>query len=310
MHPSPVFLKILFAGLALLCLSPWVDPPLALGLGLVVALLGWRPEALDKRLSTWTLQGAVVGLGFGMQAAEVLALGWRGLALTGGSLVLTLALGWALGRWLQVPARLSWLLGCGTAICGGSAIAAMAPVIDASDEDKTLALGTVFLLNAIALFAFPWLGAALQLSQQAFGIWAALAIHDTSAVVGAAARYGPEALQLATALKLQRALWIVPLTVAVAAWLHRPGQRVQIPWFMGLFVLAVGLRSLGDAGGLFPMLALGARHVLTLALFLTGANLDRQLFQRLSPRPVCLGLLLWLSVASASLAVSLWFAPV
>lgn len=307
MKPPPVVSVLLFCSLALLCLTPWVSPPLALALGLGVALLGVRPAALDKRLSTWTLQLAVVGLGFGMQAGEVLALGWGGLLLTGGSLVLTLAVGWSLGRWLHVPARLSWLLGCGTGICGGSAIAAMAPVIDASDEDKTLALGTVFLLNAVALFVFPLVGGVLQLSQQAFGIWAALAIHDTSAVVGAAARYGPEALQLATALKLQRALWILPLSLGVAAWLHRPGQRVQIPWFIGLFVLAVGLRSFGEAGGLFPLLALGARHLLTLALFLTGANLDRQLFQRLSPRPVCLGVLLWLGVASGSLVVSLWF---
>jgi uncharacterized integral membrane protein (TIGR00698 family) len=297
--------KIVFWLLLLACLTPWVTPPFALLLGLLASLGLIHPfRARNKQVSTWLLQIAIIGLGFGMPAREVLTVGPQAVALTVVSLALTLGLGWLLGRIFKVPAKLAYLLSVGTAICGGSAIAAVAPVIAADETDISLALATVFLLNALALFLFPWVGEALQLTQAQFGLWAALAIHDTSSVVGAGARFGEEALRIATAVKLQRALWIVPLTL-VSAWaLRRKDAPIKWPWFIGGFVLAVLAHTLwGDAGGLFPLMAKGAKQLMTVTLFLIGAGLTREMLMRLSVRPLVMGATLWLVVSGAALWV-------
>jgi uncharacterized membrane protein YadS len=236
-----------------------------------------------------------------MAANQVFAIGWRPLLLTAVAIAATLGLSAALGRWLRLSPTLSALIGAGTAICGGSAIAALAPVLEADEHDSTVALGSVFLLNALGLFLFPLLGQQLGLSQAQFGLWAALAIHDTSSVVGAAARFGTEALQIATLVKLQRALWIVPLTLG-AAWWFKKKQRPKWPWFIAGFALAVGARSLwGDPLGLCSGLALVGRRGLTVALFLVGAGFNRQLLARLSPRPLLQAVLVWLMVSVGSL---------
>jgi uncharacterized integral membrane protein (TIGR00698 family) len=227
-----------------------------------------------------------------------------------------LALGWALGRLLKIAPRTSMLISAGTAICGGSAIAAVGSVIGGADAEMTVALGTVFILNAVALYLFPPLGHALHLSQTQFGTWAGVAIHDVSSVVGAAARYGLPALQVATAVKLSRALWIVPVSLG-AAIAFRPksgpesergaavaGGRVQIPWFIGLFLIASVLRSaVPTIARIAPLLTHWATIGLTLTLFLIGAGLSRRTLQSVGWRPMAQGVALWLFVSIASLLI-------
>ena len=219
----------------------WVTPPVALFLGLAFALLcGQAHPKFNKRMSKYLLQYSVVGLGFGMNLHASLASGKEGMAFTILSVVGTLAIGWFIGRkCLKVGRNTSYLVSSGTAICGGSAIAAVGPVLKAKDEEMSVALGTIFILNAIALFIFPVIGHALNMSQHEFGTWAAIAIHDTSSVVGAGAAYGEEALEVATTIKLTRALWIIPLAIATSFIFKSKGKKISIPWFIFFFVLAM-----------------------------------------------------------------------
>jgi uncharacterized integral membrane protein (TIGR00698 family) len=212
-----------------------------------------------------------------------------------------------LGRLLHVPRVVTVLISVGTAICGGSAIAAVAPVIGAADEETSMALVTVFLLNAIALVVFPLVGHVVGLSQQDFGLWAALAIHDTSSVVGAASHYGDQALAIATASKLARALWIIPVTLAVTRAFPRastddvPRRR---PWFIAGFVAAAALATYVPAlTAIGQRVAEGARYALGATLFLVGLGLTRPALKRLGARPLVLAVVLWLTLASATLAV-------
>ena len=300
--------------LALVCLHPVVSPAMALGGGLVVGLAGWNPD--PKRvswLSSRLLKACVVGLGFGVSLAVVLRAGASGIVETAVSLSLTLALGFALGRLLRVPTDTSVLVSGGTAVCGGSAIAALGPAIGAGADAMGVALACVFVLNGVALYAFPAVGHALALTQEQFGTWAALAIHDTSSVVGAAAAYGPEALAEATVLKLTRALWIAPLALAAAAWRRRTdrqtgagGWRGAVPGFIGLFVIASAVRAAWPAGApLFDAGVTVARQGLVLTLFLIGAGLTRATLRAVGMRPLVQGALLWATVAAASLAAIL-----
>ncbi|MDQ3282957.1 MAG: putative sulfate exporter family transporter [Acidobacteriota bacterium] len=291
----------LFVALLLFCVTPWCSPPIALALGLVFALtLGspWKTSKQTKLL----LQISVVGLGFGMNLQKVVAAGRTGILFTIATIAGTLIAGYLLGRALSIGRGTAHLISSGTAICGGSAIAAVGPVIGATDEEMSVSLGTVFILNSIALFAFPAIGTALHLTQTQFGVWAAIAIHDTSSVVGAAAAYGAEALQIATTVKLTRALWIVPLTLGTAYAFRKRSSKVTLPWFILFFLLASVVRTYVPAPpGLFDLLVRIARIGLTVTLFLIGSALSRRSLAKVGIRPLILGVLLWIIISAAGL---------
>ena len=300
----PSLQKIFFLFLAAGCLTPWVSPPLALAGGIVVAnTLGNPFKAYTGRLTKMLLQASVVGLGFGMSVGSALAAGRQGVLFTVVSIMGTLVLGYLLGRALKINARTSQLISAGTAICGGSAIAAIAPVIGANEEQISVSLGTVFILNAIALFTFPTIGHYLGLTQQQFGLWAAIAIHDTSSVVGAGAKYGPEALQIATTIKLARALWIIPLSLVTALVAGKKGGKIKIPWFIGYFIGALLMNSYVPAiKPVAPYIVMAARAGLTLTLFLIGAGLSLSALKKVGVKPLVQGVVLWVAIS----AVSLW----
>ena len=294
---------------SLSCVSGLITPPVALFTGLVYSLLFGQPyAAFNKRMSKMLLQYAVVGLGFGMNLYESLASGGSGMLFTIVSVFGTLAAGWLIGRrLLGVDRNISYLISSGTAICGGSAIAAVAPVVKAKDNETSVALGCVFILNAIALFIFPAIGETLGLTQQQFGSWAAIAIHDTSSVVGAGAAYGSEALQVATTIKLTRALWIIPVALFTSFLFKSKGKKVTVPTFIVLFVLAMvvntyllGRFELGVAIG--DAINLVARKVLTVTLFFIGASLSVDVLKGVGIKPLLQGVLLWIFISASSLA--------
>ena len=276
-------------------------PPLALALGVLLALTVGNPYARKtSKLTKILLQASVVGLGFGMNLQKVVEAGRTGILFTIATIVGTLLLGWLLARAMRINAHTAHLISSGTAICGGSAIAAVGPVIGASDEEMSVSLGTVFILNSIALVAFPLIGTALHLTQRQFGVWSAIAIHDTSSVVGAASAYGAEALQIATTVKLTRALWIVPLTIGTALAFHRRSKtRIAIPWFIFLFLLASVVRTY--VSGPWEVIVLIARIGLTVTLFLIGAGLSRRSLAAVGVRPLILGVLLWIAISVTGL---------
>jgi uncharacterized integral membrane protein (TIGR00698 family) len=292
-----------FVALLLLCVTPWGSPPIALALGLVLALtLGHPFPARNSKATKLLLQASVVLLGFGMNLQKVVEAGRTGIVFTVVTITGTLLLGFLLGRAMGISHTTAHLISSGTAICGGSAIAAVGPVVNASDEEMSVALGTVFILNSIALFTFPMIGHRLGLTQPQFGVWAAIAIHDTSSVVGAAAKYGADALQIATTVKLTRALWIVPLTLATAFFFKRKSARVAIPWFIAWFVVASVIRTYVPAPPeLWSTLTTLARIGLTITLFLIGAGLSRKSIAAVGARPLILGVLLWIVISSVSL---------
>lgn len=266
----------------------------------------------NKKASKYLLQYAVVGLGFGMNLHASLASGSEGMMFTIISVIGTLVIGWFIGRkCLGVDRNTSYLISSGTAICGGSAIAAVGPVLKAKDSEMSVALGTIFILNAIALFLFPWIGHALGMNQHEFGTWAAIAIHDTSSVVGAGAAYGEEALQVATTIKLTRALWIIPVALCTSLLFKSKGRKINIPWFIFYFVLAMiantYLLSTSEAG-----VAIGngintlARKTLTITLFFIGASLSRDVLKSVGIRPMIRGILLWTVISLGTLAYIYW----
>jgi uncharacterized integral membrane protein (TIGR00698 family) len=291
----------IFIALLLFCLTPWCSPPLALGLGLGLALTLGSPFK-TARATKLLLQCSVVGLGFGMNLQKVVAAGRAGVLFTVATILVTLVAGYLLGRAMHISSGTSHLIASGTAICGGSAIAAVGPVIGASDEEMSVSLGTVFILNSIALFLFPAIGEALQLTQTQFGVWSAIAIHDTSSVVGAAAAYGAEALQIATTVKLTRALWIVPLVIGTAFAFRKGTTRVALPWFILFFLLASVTRTYVAAPEvLWETLVRIARIGLTVTLFLIGSQLSRKSLAAVGIRPLILGIVLWLLISAAGL---------
>ena len=304
--PSTLLQKTIFLAFVILILfTSLLNSAVALLAGLVVGLLLGNPfiEHTGK-ISKYLLQAAVVGLGFGIDLYQVAETGLTGIAYTLVSLAATMLIGLLLGKLFYTPPRLTHLVSSGTAICGGSAIAAVAPAIKANDQEISVALGIVFVLNAVALFVFPPIGSLLGLSQEQFGIWAAIAIHDTSSVVGAATRYGDEALQIATTLKLTRALWIVPL-VLVSSLLFKDGKKkLSIPIFIVLFLLASVLSTFIPAVEIFsPTVVMLAKKGLLLSLFLIGANISLSALKAISPKPFWQGVLLWLFISVVSLAV-------
>jgi uncharacterized integral membrane protein (TIGR00698 family) len=286
----------------ILAASGFLSPPLALVAGIIYGMTVEHPYHLDaQRLSRMLLQASVVALGFGIPMAEVLRVGRAGFFYTAASIAIAITLGLLLGRALQVKRGAAGLITVGTAICGGSAIAAVGPIIHANDEDMVVSLGTVFLLNSVALIAFPLVGHAVGLSQEQFGLWAALAIHDTSSVVGAAARYGAVALSVGTTVKLERALWIVPVSLATAV-VTRSKARIRWPWFIALFCLAALANTfLPQLRGAFDELSRLGRTGMTVTLFLIGTGITRRTIREVGWRPLAQGLLLWIAIATGSL---------
>lgn len=299
---------VLFFALLVFCATPWASPPIALALGLALALTLGNPFAgRTSKPTKVLLQASVVGLGFGMNLQKVVEAGRAGIAFTMATIAGTLILGYVIGRAIGISRTTSHLISSGTAICGGSAIAAVGPVINATDEEMSVALGTVFILNSVALFIFPPLGHRIGLTQTQFGVWAAVAIHDTSSVVGAAARFGAEALQIATTVKLARALWIVPLTIGTALAFKRHAAKIAMPWFILFFLAASVIRTYGH--GPWDAIVYAARVGLTITLFLIGVSLSRQSIAAVGVRPMLLGVILWIVISATSLFAVLRFIP-
>ena len=306
---SPIFQKIIFGLLTLLCLSGFISPPVALLMGLVVANLSGHPFLeLNHKATSILLQVSVVGLGFGMNVNSALSAGKEGFVFTVASIFSTLILGFFIGKWLNIEKKTSHLISCGTAICGGSAIAAIAPVIKSDEKQTSVALGVIFILNSIALFLFPAIGHWLDLSQQEFGLWCAIAIHDTSSVVGAANKYGPEALQIATTVKLARALWIIPVALLTSVLFKNKSSKIKIPYFIGLFILAMLLNTyIPQTALVAPYLVNIAKIGLTITLFLIGAGLNFSVLKSVGVKPLVQGVLLWIFIGTAALLSIMYF---
>lgn len=304
--------RILIPILAVLALTPWVSSAQALIAGVIVALAFGNPYLEQTRKITSTLLGlSVAGMGAGMDLAVVGKVGFQGVGYTIAGISITLLLGTLLGKIFKVEKDTSILVTVGTAICGGSAIAAVAPVIRAKNEEVSVALGTVFLLNALALFIFPPLGHFFDLTQNQFGLWSALAIHDTSSVVGASMQYGAEALQVGTTVKLARALWIIPVAFLIGTLYKKnsegPAVKAKRPWFILWFIMAAALvtfvPSLQPAGHIVSDVA---KRFLVLTLFLIGLSLSKETLKKVGVKPFLQGAGLWIIVSSATLAALHW----
>ena len=289
---------------ALFCLTPWVSSPTALVIGFLLASLGLVPSHLQiGKLTKKLLAYSIVGLGFGIQFEQALAVTGDGIGLIVVSILGTLSVGWILARKMGLEKTTGYLISSGTAICGGSAIAAVAPAIKADDEQIGLALATVFVLNSVALFLFPVIGHALELSQHTFGTWAAIAIHDTSSVVGAASAYGEEALTTATTLKLARALWIIPIAFISALIFRNDQKKITIPYFILFYCAAIFISDVMpqfDAiyQGIFDV----SKRALVVCLFLIGCGISIEKLKAAGPKPLMFGVSLWVMISTGSLA--------
>ena len=297
--------KLIFFLCGAFCLSPMVSPPIALAMGLVLAQFIGHPYLhLNHKATHILLQASVVGLGFGMNMTSAMKAGKEGFLFTLVSITGTLIIGFVLGRLLKIDRKTSYLVSAGSAICGGSAIASISPVIRAGEKQISVALGTVFILNSIALFLFPFIGHHLHLSQTQFGLWCAIAIHDTSSVVGAATRYGSQALETATTVKLARALWIVPVAGISTVFFKNKERRIQLPYFIGLFVLVLMATTWLPAIQKFSAYVVAiSKAGLTLTLFLIGCGLSRKSLQSVGFKPLLQGLVLWITISVTTLLV-------
>ena len=306
MLQKKLLLQLLFLALAVLSFSPLVSPPIALLFGILfVNIFGkvLETDTFVKKL----LQYSIIGLGFGINLNTAIEAGSQGFLFTVSTIALVMIFGLLLAKILKIDKTIAQLISAGTAICGGSAIAAVAPILKANSKQTSVALGIVFVLNAVALFIFPEIGHFFNLSQNQFGIWSAIAIHDTSSVVGAASKYGNEALQIATTVKLARALWIIPLAFLISIFTKSEG-KIKIPYFIGFFVLAI------LAGTYLPFLqnfntiiSEISRDTLKVALFLIGAGLSLQNLKNIGIKPLLLGIILWIFISSISLYAVLEF---
>lgn len=300
-QPSLLIRKIIFLTAAAFALIS--AAPTALVSGLVLAQVMAHPYPKSSQKATHILlKLSVIGLGFGMNAFSAIQAGKSGLLFTIASISGVLTLGYFMGRRLKIDLKTSTLIAAGTAICGGSAIAALSPVIKASKKQISVALGTVFILNSLALFIFPVIGHWLQLSQQQFGLWCAIAIHDTSSVAGAASKYGDQALQTATTVKLARALWIIPVSIATAYFFKTDKSKLQLPYFIALFVLAMLLSTY------IPFISKNSHYLITsakaglsLTLFLIGSGLSFKNLKDVGLRPLIQGTALWIIISILSL---------
>lgn len=303
LHARQWAARILFV--ALFAASFFLPTAVALLAGIALAVtLGSPFPVFAKKVSKYLLQASVVGLGFGMNLYSAVESGKDGMLFTIVSVVGVMVIGTLLGRVFRLSRNNSYLISSGTAICGGSAIAAVAPIIDGDDNETTMSMVTVFVLNAVALLIFPAIGHLLGLSQEQFGTWAAIAIHDTSSVVGAGAAYGEEALQIATTVKLTRALWIIPMAIATTFIFRKKGKKISIPWFIFLFIAAMLANTyLGIPEKVSAAIAGGAKHALGATLFLIGCGLSLQSVKKTGVRPFLLGISLWAVISLSSLAV-------
>ncbi|OCA76214.1 hypothetical protein BBI01_05840 [Chryseobacterium artocarpi] len=295
--------KIIFIGLAILCLTPMISSPIALALGFILAVFMGNP--FEKQLHQYIhllLQISIVGLGFGLKLDEALHAGKTGLMLTVVSIVTVMLLGYVLGKIFKLERPLSYLLSAGTAICGGSAIAAVAPIIKPNTKQISLALAIVFTLNSIALFIYPAIGHLLNLSQEQFGLWCAVGIHDTSSVVGAASKYGNEALKIATTVKLARALWIIPVSLITMFIFKSKDSKIKIPWFIGYFIIAILLNTYFPFMDQFSTAITSvAKSGLNLTLFFIGSTLSLQTLKSIGFKPLLTAVLLWVVISIGSL---------
>jgi len=289
----------------LLSLTPWIGSAGALGMGLVLSLGFAVPlPAAYKHVAKWLLQSSIVLMGFSMQPAAVARAGVEGVGMTAAGLVLALGVGLALAKAFRVPSRMGTLIAVGTAICGGSAIAAVAPVIEAESDEIAVSLACVFLLNAVALLVFPSLGHLLGMTPEAFGRFAAIAIHDTSSVVGAATRFADASVPIAVTIKLTRALWILPVSVGFALLVRarKPGKKakVSVPWFILAFAAAVIFRALVPGPVVvYDAFGMAGKAGLNGAIFLISAQMSRKALARVGWRPLAMGVSLWAFVIAA-----------
>ncbi len=298
-----IFQKIIFFAFLLFCLTPYVDSPTALVLGFLMTLLFGNPyEKQSGKSVKWLLKAAIIGLGFGMNFYSAVEAGSDGLLITVITIVSVMILGFILGKILKIDAKTSYLVSSGTAICGGSAIAAVAPIIDANQKQLSVSLGTVFVLNAIALLLFPLIGHLFDLTQYQFGLWSAVAIHDTSSVVGAAAKYGSEALEIATTIKLGRALWIIPLSILTVMLTKKSGNKINIPYFILLFIIAMLINTVfPQFTTVYDVIVLLAKKALVVTLFLIGAGLSLATIQSVGVKTFLQGVILWVVISITSL---------
>ncbi|TCN84259.1 YeiH family protein [Shewanella fodinae] len=299
--------KVLFTLLAAACLLPGVSSPLALILGFILANLGWLPSNWEiGKITKKLLAFSIVGLGFGIPLQQAIDISTHNLPLILGSIIMTLVIGTLLTKLMRLEQRTGHLIACGTAICGGSAIAAVAPAINAKSEQTAIALACVFILNSIALFIFPVIGHLLAMSQHDFGVWSAIAIHDTSSVVGAASAYGEDALKTATTIKLARALWIIPVA-ALSAVVFGGKGRMVIPAFILYYCLAIAITSLLPQGQvLYQLLFMAGKRALVVCLFLIGCGITLKKLRTHGRAPLLMATLLWLAIGSGSLVCVLW----
>ena len=295
--------ELIFLLAFVLCLSPFITPPIALLMGLIIAQFIGHPYLhLNHKATHILLQISVVGLGFGMNVTSAMKAGKEGIIFTIISIIATLIIGYVLGEFLKIEKKTSFLISAGTAICGGSAIAAISPVIKAEEKQISMALGTIFILNSIALVVFPFIGHTLNLSQTQFGMWCAIAIHDTSSVVGAASKYGPQALEVATTVKLARALWIIPVAFFSTFIFKNKGTKIKIPYFIGLFVLAMIANTYIPLVQEYSSYLTGiAKSGLTLTLFLIGCGLSRKVLLSVGYKPLLQGIVLWIFISITAL---------
>ncbi len=290
------------------CLLPFVSPAIALFMGLLLGFTVGNPyPQQSSKVSKYLLQFAVVGLGFGMNLHQSLQSGKEGMLFTIVSVIGVLSIGYWLGRKMLLDSKTSYLISSGTAICGGSAIAAVAPILRASPNQMSISLGTIFILNAIALFIFPPIGRLLQLTQEQFGMWAAIAIHDTSSVVGAGAAYGTKALEVATMVKLTRALWIIPISIATTFFFKQKESKIKIPWFIFFFILAMIANTVFNLPqNITAFIGMLSKKGMTVTLFLIGSGLSIKTLRTVGAKPLILGVTLWIVIGVVSLGVILF----
>ncbi|SGZ07825.1 Putative uncharacterized protein [Moritella viscosa] len=300
---------LLFITIGLLCLTPMISSPVALVLGFTLATLGLVPQRINLSVITKkTLAYSIVGLGFGINLEDAIIATKDAIGIIVTSIILTLILGWILTKVLKIEKKTGYLISAGTAICGGSAIAAVAPAINAKNDQTSLALATVFILNSVALFLFPVIGHLLEMSQHAFGVWSAIAIHDTSSVVGAASAYGDEALLAATTLKLARALWIVPVAFISALLFKGDSKKLTIPYFILFYCFAIFIAYvLPDYQVFYQGIFSVSKQVLVMCLFLIGASITVQKIRDAGIKSLLLGVLLWVAISVSSLVYILFF---
>ena len=297
--------KIIYIAAIVISTLPFVDTPFALLIGIILAQTVQHPfPETSKKLTHILLQVSVVGLGFGMNALQAFDAGKQGFVFTIFSIISTISLGLFIGKRLKIENNTSYLISTGTAICGGSAIAAISSIIKSNEKQISTALGTIFILNSIALFLFPWIGHLLHLTQHQFGVWAAIAIHDTSSVVGAANKYGAEALQIATTIKLERALWIVPIAIISVIVFKGESRKIKIPYFIFLFVLAMLLNTfIPTIHSEATFIVMVSKIGLKITLFLIGTSLSKDLITSVGIKPLLQGILLWTFISVLSLVI-------